>query len=135
MQLFYSATSPYVRKVMACAIHRGIADRIETTPSASSTRSVTSRSPFGRNAMLHGKASAFVTTTTLIFWPSAVSYTIGVVGNFLPDGAGQRPRGATGMPRPPGISSTFFCALPTSEPADNASNMPTTAVRCACVTR
>ena len=33
MQLFYSATSPYVRKVMACAIHRGIADRIETTPS------------------------------------------------------------------------------------------------------
>jgi glutathione S-transferase len=33
VQLFYSATSPYVRKVMACAIHRGIADRIETTPS------------------------------------------------------------------------------------------------------
>lgn len=33
MKLFYSATSPYVRKVMACAIQRGIADRIETTPS------------------------------------------------------------------------------------------------------
>lgn len=30
MKLFYSATSPYVRKVMACAIQRGIADRIET---------------------------------------------------------------------------------------------------------
>ncbi len=33
MKLFYSATSPYVRKVMACAIQRGIVDRIETTPS------------------------------------------------------------------------------------------------------
>jgi len=33
VKLFYSATSPYVRKVMACAIQRGIADRIETTPS------------------------------------------------------------------------------------------------------
>lgn len=33
MKLFYSATSPYVRKVMACAIQRGIADRIETTAS------------------------------------------------------------------------------------------------------
>ena len=33
MKLFYSATSPYVRKVMACAIQRGIVDRIETTSS------------------------------------------------------------------------------------------------------
>lgn len=33
MKLFYSATSPYVRKVMACAIQRGIADRIENVPS------------------------------------------------------------------------------------------------------
>jgi len=33
VKLFYSATSPYVRKVMACAIQRGIVDRIETTPS------------------------------------------------------------------------------------------------------
>ncbi|MGE0420190.1 MAG: glutathione S-transferase N-terminal domain-containing protein [Acetobacteraceae bacterium] len=33
MKLFYSATSPYVRKVMACAIQRGIADRIEKIPS------------------------------------------------------------------------------------------------------
>ncbi len=29
MKLFYSPTSPYVRKVLACAIARGIADRIE----------------------------------------------------------------------------------------------------------
>lgn len=33
MKLFYSATSPYVRKVMACAIERGIADRIEKSSS------------------------------------------------------------------------------------------------------
>lgn len=33
MKLFYSATSPYVRKVMATAIQRGIADRIEKLPS------------------------------------------------------------------------------------------------------
>ncbi|MBC9180078.1 glutathione S-transferase [Pseudoroseomonas ludipueritiae] len=29
MQLFYSATSPYVRKVMVCALLRGLDDRIE----------------------------------------------------------------------------------------------------------
>ncbi len=33
MKLFYSGTSPYVRKVMACAIMRGIDGRIEKTPS------------------------------------------------------------------------------------------------------
>jgi glutathione S-transferase len=33
VKLFYSPTSPYVRKVMACAIQRGIADRIEKIPS------------------------------------------------------------------------------------------------------
>ncbi|MGC9270148.1 glutathione S-transferase N-terminal domain-containing protein [Acidiphilium sp.] len=32
MKLFYSATSPYVRKVMACAIARDIATQIETIP-------------------------------------------------------------------------------------------------------
>ena len=32
MKLFYSPTSPYVRKVLACAITRGIADRIERIP-------------------------------------------------------------------------------------------------------
>src|SRR6476661_2703118 len=74
-------------------------------------------SPFGRNAMLHGNASAFVTTTTLIFWPSAVSYTIGVVGSFLPVPFGHSPRGATGMPRSPGISSTFRCANPAYDAA------------------
>lgn len=38
MKLYYSPTSPYVRKVMACAIARGIEDRIhliETNPHAS----------------------------------------------------------------------------------------------------
>ena len=34
MKLFYSAASPYVRKVMACAIARGIDGRIELIPSA-----------------------------------------------------------------------------------------------------
>lgn len=34
MKLFYSAASPYVRKVMACAIARGIDGRIELVPSA-----------------------------------------------------------------------------------------------------
>ncbi|MGE0223114.1 MAG: glutathione S-transferase family protein [Acetobacteraceae bacterium] len=33
MKLFYSPTSPYVRKVMACAIMRGIDGRIEKLPS------------------------------------------------------------------------------------------------------
>ncbi|MGE0418053.1 MAG: glutathione S-transferase family protein [Acetobacteraceae bacterium] len=33
MKLFYSATSPYVRKVMAVAILRGLEDRIEKLPS------------------------------------------------------------------------------------------------------
>jgi hypothetical protein len=28
IELFYAPTSPYVRKVIACAIERGIADRI-----------------------------------------------------------------------------------------------------------
>jgi len=32
VKLFYSPTSPYVRKVMACAISRGIAPRIEKVP-------------------------------------------------------------------------------------------------------
>ncbi len=32
MKLFYSPTSPYVRKVMACAILRGLEGRIETVP-------------------------------------------------------------------------------------------------------
>ncbi|MBN8903659.1 MAG: glutathione S-transferase [Rhodospirillales bacterium 69-11] len=32
MKLFYSATSPYVRKVMACAITRGLENRIEKVP-------------------------------------------------------------------------------------------------------
>ncbi|MBV9118873.1 MAG: glutathione S-transferase, partial [Acetobacteraceae bacterium] len=30
MRLFYSPTSPFVRKVMACAIARGVEGRIET---------------------------------------------------------------------------------------------------------
>lgn len=33
MKLYFSGTSPYVRKVMACAIARGIDGRIETHPS------------------------------------------------------------------------------------------------------
>ena len=33
MKLYYSATSPYVRKVMACAIARGLDGRIEPHPS------------------------------------------------------------------------------------------------------
>jgi glutathione S-transferase len=33
MKLFYSPNSPFVRKVMACAIARGIDQRIETVPS------------------------------------------------------------------------------------------------------
>lgn len=32
MRLYWSPTSPFVRKVMACAIARGIADRIERVP-------------------------------------------------------------------------------------------------------
>lgn len=32
MKLFYSPTSPYVRKVLACAILRGLDGRIETVP-------------------------------------------------------------------------------------------------------
>lgn len=32
MKLFYSLTSPYVRKVMACAVQRGLAGRIEKLP-------------------------------------------------------------------------------------------------------
>jgi glutathione S-transferase len=33
MKLYYSATSPYVRKVMACAITRGLEGRIQLHPS------------------------------------------------------------------------------------------------------
>lgn len=32
MKLYYSPTSPYVRKVMICAIHRGLENRIEKVP-------------------------------------------------------------------------------------------------------
>ena len=35
MKLFYSATSPYVRKVMACAITRGMDARIQLVPTES----------------------------------------------------------------------------------------------------
>ena len=65
-------------------------------------RSVTSMLPSGRNATVHGNDSAFVTATTRMRWPSAVSYSTAFSGSFLP----QRPRGATGMPKP-GIISTF----------------------------
>jgi hypothetical protein len=34
IELFYAPTSPYVRKVIACAIELGIADRIVRLPSA-----------------------------------------------------------------------------------------------------
>ena len=33
MKLYYAATSPYVRKVMACAITRGLEGRIQLHPS------------------------------------------------------------------------------------------------------
>ena len=33
MKLYYSGTSPYVRKVMACAITRGLEGRIQLHPS------------------------------------------------------------------------------------------------------
>ncbi|MGH7044466.1 MAG: glutathione S-transferase N-terminal domain-containing protein, partial [Acetobacteraceae bacterium] len=32
MKLFHSPTSPYVRKVMACAVARGLEGRIEIVP-------------------------------------------------------------------------------------------------------
>ena len=32
MKLYYAATSPYVRKVMACAITRGLEGRIQLHP-------------------------------------------------------------------------------------------------------
>ena len=44
-------------------------------------RSVTSIEPSGRNARLHGYSSALVTTTTRMFWPSAVSNSIGPSGS------------------------------------------------------
>src|SRR3546814_10454117 len=36
MKLHYSATSPYVRKVMAVAIEAGLADRLDKVPAAAS---------------------------------------------------------------------------------------------------
>src|SRR5215475_916457 len=56
-------------------------------------RSVTSIVPSGRNAKLQGYVSPFVTATTRILWPSAVSNSIGNFGS----GRSARPVGATGM--------------------------------------
>src|SRR5262245_10283009 len=56
-------------------------------------RSVTSIPPSGRNAKLQGYVSPFVTATTRILWPSAVSNSIGNFGR----GRSARPVGATGM--------------------------------------
>ena len=50
MKLFYSPTSPYVRKVMACAIARGIDGRIERIPCNPhlSTPDLTSQNPLSK---------------------------------------------------------------------------------------
>src|SRR5215475_15825472 len=56
-------------------------------------RSVTSIAPSGRNAKLQGYVRPFVTATTRILWPSAVSNSIGNFGS----GRSARPVGATGM--------------------------------------
>src|SRR5215510_1285033 len=56
-------------------------------------RSVTSIEPSGRNAKLQGYVRPFVTATTRIRWPSAVSNSIGNFGS----GRSARPVGATGM--------------------------------------
>jgi glutathione S-transferase len=37
MRLFFAPTSPFVRKVLACAIARGIEDRIEKVPTSTQT--------------------------------------------------------------------------------------------------
>jgi len=52
LKLFYAPTSPYARKVMACAHELGIADRIETIVSAGNPlrrdESVAERNPLGK---------------------------------------------------------------------------------------
>jgi len=52
MQLFFSAASPYVRKVMVTAHEKGLADRIELLPSAASPvkrdKTIVARNPSGK---------------------------------------------------------------------------------------
>ncbi|WP_284947640.1 glutathione S-transferase N-terminal domain-containing protein [Acidisoma cladoniae] len=49
MKLFYSATSPYVRKVVACAITREIDSQIERIPSgAASAEALAQANPLGK---------------------------------------------------------------------------------------
>ena len=69
MKLHYSPTSPYVRKVMACAIETGLLDRIE--------RSQTSASPIEANATLNsdnplGKVPCLVTDDGMSLFDSPV---------------------------------------------------------------
>src|SRR5687767_8554515 len=64
-------------------------------------------SPPGSHTMLQGDDIPLATTTTRIFWPSAVSNSNGLSGS----GTGGIPFGATGVPpRPRG---TVCCAEPT----------------------
>lgn len=52
MQLYFSAASPYVRKVMVTAHEKGLADRIELLPSAASPvkrdKTIVARNPSGK---------------------------------------------------------------------------------------
>ena len=52
MQLFYSTASPYVRKVMVCALELGLDGRIEKTPASVSplapVEAVVQRNPLGK---------------------------------------------------------------------------------------
>ncbi len=69
MKMFYSASSPFVRKVMIVAHELGLADRIETLPSAAG--------PVERNATIRehnpiGQVPTFIADDGLVLYDSRV---------------------------------------------------------------
>ena len=48
MKLFHSPTSPFARKVMACAIARGVEDRITLVPASGEGEELTAANPLGK---------------------------------------------------------------------------------------
>jgi glutathione S-transferase len=69
MKLFHSATSPFVRKVLVCAIERGLDDRIERLPCSASPVKADPR-VLACNPL--GKIPALVTDDGMVLYDSPV---------------------------------------------------------------
>ena len=86
MRLYYSKTSPFARKVLACAIARGIEDQITLLPAHGEDAELSSHNPLG-------KMPCLITDDGLALYDSRVICEfLDTVGNVFPmfPGHGQR---------------------------------------------